>query len=133
MNLLLDTNVWLYMHREPWRLSSEVTRAVTDPQNELWLSPVSVWELTLLVEGKRVVLTESLDRFVTKSQKELLLHEAAFTWGVAEELRYTILGHRDPADRFIVATAKFYDLTLVTSDRRLIEPLPGLKVMANEV
>jgi PIN domain nuclease of toxin-antitoxin system len=133
MNLLLDTNVWLFTHREPWKISSEVTRAVTDPQNELWLSPVSVWELTLLVEGKRVVLTESLDRFVTKSQKELLLREAAFTWGVAEELRYTILSHRDPADRFIVATAKFYDLTLVTSDRRLIEPLPGLKVMANEV
>jgi PIN domain nuclease of toxin-antitoxin system len=133
MNLLLDTHVWLFMHREPSKLSSEVTRAVTDPQNELWLSPVSVWELILLVEGRRVVLTESLDRFVSKSQKELSLREAAFTWGVAEELRYTILNHRDPADRFIVATAKFYDLTLVTSDRRLIEPLPGLKVMANEV
>ena len=121
------------MHREPWKLSSEVTQVVTDPQNELWLSPVSVWELTLLVEGKKITLGEQLDVFVLKSQKELSLREAAFSWAVADELRYTVLPHRDPADRFLVATAKVYDLTLVTSDRILMEPLPGLKVMANRL
>ena len=133
MNLLLDTQIWLRMHREPWKLSSEVTREVTEPRNELWLSPVSVWELILLIEGKRITLAEPVDAFVLKSRKELSLREAALTWSVADELRYTILSHRDPADRFLVATAKFYDLTLVTSDRRLLEPLPGLKVMANQV
>jgi len=133
MNLLLDTQIWLRMHREQWKLSSEVTQALTDPRNELWLSPVSVWELILLVEGRKVTLVESVDSFVVRSRKELLLHEAALTWAVADELRYTSLPHRDPADRFLAATAKVYDLTLVTSDRRLIEPLPGLKVMANRL
>lgn len=106
---------------------------VKEPRNELWLSPVTVWELILLVEGRRITLVEPVDTFVSKSRKELSLREVALTWSVADELRYTILSHRDPADRFLVATAKFYDLTLVTSDRRLLEPLPGLKVMANEV
>jgi PIN domain nuclease of toxin-antitoxin system len=131
MNLLLDTHIWLWMHLEPWKLSSEVTHKVTDPLNELWLSPISIWELMLLVEGKKVSVNEPLDIFVAKSQKESSLREAAFTWAVVEELRYTLLRPRDPADRFLAATAKFYDLTLVTSDRRLLEPLPGLKVMAN--
>jgi PIN domain nuclease of toxin-antitoxin system len=36
------------------------------------------------------------------------------------------LSHEDPADRFIAATAKVYDLTLVTSDERLLE-LDGVK------
>jgi PIN domain nuclease of toxin-antitoxin system len=133
MNLLLDTQIWLRMHREQWKLSSEVTQALTDPRNELWLSPVSVWELILLVEDRKITLVESVDSFVVRSRKELLLHEAALTWAVADELRYTLLPHRDPADRFLAATAKVYDLTLVTSDRRLIEPLPGLKVMANRL
>ena len=131
MNLLLDTHIWLWMHLEPWKLSSEVTHKVTDPLNELWLSPISIWELMLLVEGKKVSVNEPLDIFVAKSQKESSLREAAFTWAVVEELRYTLLRHRDPADRFLAENAKFYDLTLVTSDRRLLEPLPGLKVMAN--
>jgi PIN domain nuclease of toxin-antitoxin system len=133
MNLLLDTQIWLRMHRELWKLSSEVTQAVTDPRNELWLSPVSVWELILLVEARKITLAEPVDSFVAKSRKELMLREAALTWAVADELRYTVLSHRDPADRFLVATAKVYDLTLVTSDRRLLEPLAGLKVMPNRV
>jgi PIN domain nuclease of toxin-antitoxin system len=49
---------------------------------------------------------------------------------VADELRYTILEHRDPADRLLVATAKAWELTLVTSDERLLR-VPGLRVLAN--
>jgi PIN domain nuclease of toxin-antitoxin system len=92
-----------------------------------------MWELILLIEDRRITLAEPIDSFVAKSRKEFLLREAALTWAVADELRYTILPHRDPADRFLVATAKVYDLTLVTSDRRLLEPLAGLKVMPNRV
>lgn len=45
--------------------------------------------------------------------------EAPLTAEVAREVRSTILEHRDPGDRFLVATAKAYDLTLVTADARL--------------
>jgi PIN domain nuclease of toxin-antitoxin system len=41
-----------------------------------------------------------------------------------------LLGYNDPADRFIAATAKAYDMTLVTADKRLLG-LQGLKVLAN--
>jgi PIN domain nuclease of toxin-antitoxin system len=62
--------------------------------------------------------------------EDLALIEAPIHWAVAYELRFTLLGHRDQADRFLVATAKVYDLTLVTADERLLNA-PGLKVMAN--
>src|SRR5205085_10285989 len=39
---------------------------------------------------------------------------------VAHEIRFTLLGYGGPADRFLVATAKVYDLTLVTADERLM-------------
>jgi PIN domain nuclease of toxin-antitoxin system len=45
-------------------------------------------------------------------------------------LRFTIVGSGDPADRFLVATAKVYDLTLVTADERLMR-IPGIHVLAN--
>jgi PIN domain nuclease of toxin-antitoxin system len=41
-----------------------------------------------------------------------------------------MLQHSDPADRFLVATAKVYDLTLVTADERLMN-VPGLSVLQN--
>jgi PIN domain nuclease of toxin-antitoxin system len=49
---------------------------------------------------------------------------------VAHELQLTRLEQRDPADRFLIATAKVYDLTLVTADERLCN-VPGLSVLPN--
>ena len=128
MRLLLDTHIWLWIHREPWHLTAEVNQILADPETDLWLSPVSIWELTTLLEKKRVSLLEDVNEWVEKSRRELSLREAPFTWEVARELRFTLTP--DPADRFLAATAKVFGLTLVTADSRLIR-LPDLRILAN--
>jgi PIN domain nuclease of toxin-antitoxin system len=130
MNLLLDTHIWLWNHLEPWKVASDVNQALAEPGNELWLSPVSIWELVLLLEKKRIVLEQEMNIWIEKSKRELSLREVPFSWEVAEGLNSTLLGHHDPADRFLVATAKVHDLTLVTADERLMH-VPGLNVLAN--
>jgi PIN domain nuclease of toxin-antitoxin system len=130
MNLLLDTHIWVWNHLEPWKISSEVNRMLAASENELWLSPVSVWELIVLLEKKRLELDRELHEWVERSKRELMLREAPLSWEVADELRFTILEQRDPADRFLVATAKVYDLTLVTADEHLVN-VPGLNVLQN--
>lgn len=130
MNLLLDTHIWLWSHREPHKLTPSVAGALLNTANELWLSPISVWELIMLVERKRVTLREYVGQFVERSKQELSLREAILTWEVATNLLTAPLAHRDPADRFLVATAKVYDFTLVTADQRLMN-VSGLKVLPN--
>src|ERR1700733_14709984 len=130
MKLLLDTHIWIWTHLEPWNISSEVTKELASPRNELWLSPLSIWELVLLVEKKRVDLNTDIGEWVQQSMKDLELQEAPFTSAVAHELRFTLLGHRDPGDRFLVATAKVYGLTLVTADLRL-QQVPDLQLLVN--
>ncbi len=130
MKLLLDTHIWIWNHLEPWKITSEVTKELGDPANELWLSPISIWELVMLVEKKRLELHRDMGEWVEQSMRELDLQEATFTSAVAHELRFTLLGYRDPGDRFLVATAKVYGLTLVTADLRLQE-LPGLPLLPN--
>jgi PIN domain nuclease of toxin-antitoxin system len=71
-----------------------------------------------------------MGEWVQQSMRELDLQEAAFTSAVAHELRFTLLGYQDPGDRFLVATAKVYDLTLVTADLR-IQQISGLQLLAN--
>jgi PIN domain nuclease of toxin-antitoxin system len=46
------------------------------------------------------------------------------------ELRFTLIGYSDPADRFLVATARAYDMTLVTADTRF-QRLPNPKLLPN--
>jgi PIN domain nuclease of toxin-antitoxin system len=36
MKLLLDTHIWIWGVQEPWKLSSEVARAITQPDNVLF-------------------------------------------------------------------------------------------------
>jgi PIN domain nuclease of toxin-antitoxin system len=130
MKLLLDTHIWIWNHLAPWKITSEVTKELGDPHNELWLSPLSIWELVLLVEKKRLELHADMGEWVQQSVNELDLQEATFTSAVAHELRFTLLGYRDPGDRFLVATARVYGLILVTADENLLK-LPGLQFLAN--
>jgi PIN domain nuclease of toxin-antitoxin system len=130
MNLLLDTHIWIWNHLAPEKISSEVNGILAASENELWLSPVSVWELIMLVEKKRLELNKDLHDWVQQSKRELALQEAPLSWKVADELRFTILRQRDPADRFLVATARVFALTLVTADEHLMN-LPGLSVLQN--
>jgi PIN domain nuclease of toxin-antitoxin system len=131
MNLLLDTHIWLWMHLAPENLVPRVHRALTDLKHQLWLSPVSVWELSILVEKGHMSFSQGANAWVEKSLKESGLREASFTMSVAALLEATREMHRDPADRLLVATAMAYSLTLVTADRVLCEPIQGLNVLKN--
>jgi PIN domain nuclease of toxin-antitoxin system len=130
MKLLLDTHIWIWSYLEPHRVSSEVVRELSSPANEWFLSSASVWEMVMLLEKKRIQLDSDFGAWFKNSTEELKLTEIPITWEVAHELRFTTLSHRDPGDRFLVATAKVYDLMLVTADERLMQ-IPGLKVLAN--
>jgi len=130
MRLLLDTHIWIWSDLEPWRLTSDITRILSDTENELWLSPISVWELIVHVEKKRITLEKDVLTWIATSKQELSLREAPMSWAVAEELRFVVLRHRDPADRFLVATARVQDLTLVTADRTLME-IDGVRILPN--
>lgn len=130
MRLLLDTHIWLWGYREPHKLSSEVHRAITDPGNERFLSPVSIWEVILLLEKRKIKITQDFSKWFEQSRVELEFQEAPFDWKVVHELRFMMLGYKDAADRFLAATAKAYDLTLVTADQRLLH-IPGVRTLAN--
>ena len=121
MKLLLDTHIWLWSALEPARLSKRVSRALVDSTNELWLSPMSVWEALVLARKKRVALEPSPEQWVRRALDELPIHEAHLNHEVAIRSETIRLRHTDPADRFLVATALVHELTLVTADRRLLE------------
>jgi PIN domain nuclease of toxin-antitoxin system len=121
MRLLLDTHIWLWSLLEPAKLSRRVLNALESPVNELWLSPVSTWEFFMLVRKKRIILDADPDQWLKKATATAPMREATFTQQVAIESGKLTLPHKDPADHFIVATARVFDLTLVTADEGLLE------------
>ena len=130
MKLLLDTHIWIWSLIAPGQLTRAVAGHLKSADNELWLSPISVWETLLLVERGRLEVRGEPAAVVGDMLKAGPFREAPVTHAVAMQSRRIPLLHEDPADRFLAATALVYELTLVTADDRMISS-PGLSVLAN--
>jgi PIN domain nuclease of toxin-antitoxin system len=78
-----------------------------------------VWETLVLSTRGRIFLQGGAEAWIQKALKAAHLREAHLTSEVALATARIRLPHRDPADRFLAATAKVYGLTLVTADRNL--------------
>ena len=112
----------------PSRLNPRVRAELRNPANELWLSPVSTWEALLLNAKGRIRLPVSLAEWL--AQATAPLREAPFTPEIVLAAQQVPLPHRDPADRFLAATAQVMDLTIVTSDDLLLG-LGTIRTMKN--
>jgi len=128
LRLLLDTHIWLWSLREPTRLGRRVRNELAKVQNELWLSPVSTWEILLLNSKGRIRLHENPSNWIARATANL--REAPLTHEIVLAAHQLPLPHSDPADRFLAATAEVLDLTLVTADERLLG-LGEIKTLAN--
>ncbi len=121
MKYLLDTHVILWSAIEPERLGNHVVRVLENKENELWFSPISIWEIQVLAEKGRIQVKGTPEDFVRKIIEYLPLKEATLNSEIAIESRKVKLPHQDPADRFLAATAIIYGLTMITADKRLID------------
>ena len=115
---------------DPARIGRRARVEIVRATNELWLSPISVWELLLLAERGRLKLDDDPCQWVAKALTRTPAHEAPLNFDVAIRSRQVMRTHPDPANRFLVATALVNDLTLVTADEALIDA-HDCQVLAN--
>ena len=116
---------------EPDRLPKKIASALRNGENELWLSPMSLWELWILVQKNRITLAEDFHPWVSRALSQASFREAPLTNEVVMEIPKFEFSHRDPADHFIAASALVFDLTLVTADPHLLKlKSQGLSVLA---
>ena len=130
MKLLLDTHIWLWSLLEPGRLSPKVVAALTADNTERWLSPLSIWEALLLIERKGLEVDRAGEAWIREALERAPIVEAPLNREVVLASRRLKTRHRDPVDRFLVATAQVFELTLVTADVTLLA-LKGVELLPN--
>jgi PIN domain nuclease of toxin-antitoxin system len=119
LKVLLDTHIWLWYLLGDNKLSANLQKIIASQENELWLSPISVWETLILAEKGRIEINSEPNTWVKKYLRILDVKEARLTYEIMMLSRQLELSHQDPADRFIAATAVHLDLMLATVDTRL--------------
>jgi PIN domain nuclease of toxin-antitoxin system len=87
----------------------------------VWLSPISVWEALVLTEKNKINLLYDSKLFTREAFQRWPVKEATLNFEVALKSKEINLPHKDPADRFIAATALVYGLRLMTVDKRLLD------------
>jgi PIN domain nuclease of toxin-antitoxin system len=117
LNLLLDTHIWIWSKVDPKRIGKRASEELSKGGNNLWLSPVSVWEALVLMQKGRIRVENPL-AWVERAAEQL--REAPLTNEIVRASFALPLSHADSADRFLAATAKVLKLTLVTADQRLL-------------
>jgi PIN domain nuclease of toxin-antitoxin system len=122
VRLLLDTHIALWAVAEPARLPASARALIDDPENQLWYSVISLWEIGV----KHATVRRGV------RQMESSAHEARYWFELSgfRELQLTAdhatavdelpLHHADPFDRLLVAQALAEPLRLLTVDRQLL-------------
>jgi len=118
--ILLDTHaaMWSVDALLPRQAQAAVDLAAAN--NELLISPITAWEIGMLVSKKRLQLEVSTDEYVRRlfGAPSLLVANLTAEIAVASTLLPGTF-HADPADRFLIATAAAYGAELMTRDKKI--------------
>jgi PIN domain nuclease of toxin-antitoxin system len=116
MKLLLDTHAFLWWDSNDARLPAALHSAIASPQNEVFFSAASVWEIAIKRASGKLIFEGSV-------QKSILAHDflpLPITVEQAELAGSLPQLHRDPFDRLLVAQAQLEGLVLVSVDEQIL-------------
>ncbi len=116
MQLLLDTHIFLWYVTGDTRLSIATRDAIDEPNNDVFLSVGSFWEIVIKYELGKLPLPQAPDRFIPAQRKAHGIQSLPFDENDARFLVGLPFHHRDPFDRMLVSQAMARVLTIVTVD-----------------
>lgn len=113
MRLLLDTNALLWWRDGSPRLPDRIGDIVRDPDNDIVVSIVSVWEITIKKTLGKLQFAEDFEEVMADEAFDLL----PVTYPHLRRLADLPLLHRDPFDRLLIAQALAERVPVATADR----------------
>jgi PIN domain nuclease of toxin-antitoxin system len=118
---LLDTVVFLRNFAEPERLNDEVRVLLQNPEESVFVSSVTAWEMSIKAASGKLRLPEEPRTYLAQRMTPsgllplAISHEHALRAGELPKL------HADPFDRMLVAQAQTEGMVLITADRQLLK------------
>lgn len=116
MKILLDTHIFLWYISADERLPPPFLDALRNPDNEVYLSVVSLWEVIIKHQLGKLPLPASPEVYVPlQRQRHLLYSLNVDEASVAELVKLPTL-HRDPFDRLLICQARVHGMVVATVD-----------------
>ena len=116
MRLLLDTHIFLWFISGDARLRVEWRDQISDPENDVYLSVISVWEVIIKHALGRLPLPSSPAGYIPTQRSRHQIDSLSLDEASVRHLSTLPSLHRDPFDRALVCQAIEHELTVVTVD-----------------
>ena len=115
VNMLLDTHIWIR-----WLLNSDPIptslKNKIESANNVYISAISCWEAILLEQKQRIKLPISNEKWLIEATTHSGISVLPITCDISYIANMLPEHHKDPADRFIIATAIKHDLDIISFD-----------------
>lgn len=116
MKYLVDTSVLIHSIIAQPKLNARALGLLSDEASELYLSPVSSWEMTIKAASGKLLLPQRPGQVVTQAMQRMSLKSLDITHAHALAVEDLPHHHRDPFDRMLIAQARVAHMVLLTAD-----------------
>lgn len=119
MRILVDTNCWLWSLLSPEKLNRESEAILQDPDNEIYMSVASAWEIVIKYRIGKLEIPLEPSEYIPDRLAALGHFSLPITQTHVLAIGHLPDHHQDPFDRVLIAQAQVERMTLVTADKLL--------------
>lgn len=116
MNILLDTHIFLWLISKDSRLPDTLKEDIRNPNNEVYLSVVSIWEAIIKYQLGKLPLPEPPESYLPRQRNRHLISSLSIDEDSIIQLAKLPPLHRDPFDRMLICQALQHNLVIATVD-----------------
>lgn len=118
MQVLLDTNAFLWWVTDDDKLSKTARSIISNPGNPIFFSVASAWEIVIKSQLGKLPLPEPAKLYVPNRVKHYGFIVISISMKDVLEISNLENHHKDPFDRLLIAQGKTHNLPIITADKK---------------
>lgn len=118
MQILLDTNAFLWWVTDDPKLSDTARSIISNPENPIFFSVASAWEIVIKSQLGKLPLPEPAKLYIPDRIEHYGFIRLSINMKDVLEISNLENHHKDPFDRLLIAQGKTHNLPIVTADEK---------------
>jgi PIN domain nuclease of toxin-antitoxin system len=115
--MILDTQAFLWFVSDLSKLGKKARSAINDPDNEIYLSLASTWEMAIKISMGKLRIAEPLEQFIPQQLLVNSLRQLDITFRHVTGVATLPFHHKDPFDRLLVSQALLEGMPVLSADK----------------